>query len=392
MNSLPCSKMNSATNFNAASSSASSLFPLSRLIIDLTRDSESDDERERELEEMFGSDSGSDICVSDSPGIGINAVPGCGCDHCAVAPQPVEPLMLLREEVGVYSDLESVGGINNGGGNFGGAVGGDGGGGDNGPLDVSVSCETLFSAGGGGGINIGDVASGSAGCDWEWCRLEAAPFYAGGGGGGSGSMEGGSSNCSQMEVDSGSYSGMYGYNNKEYSSCGACEDRGIVCVCSTGDSDGGSECGINNDESGSEDGSSSSDSGDDSSECSSSDSGGDSSECSSSDSDDWCAVEGSSSDSGDEGEICGAPTRDGVQCTNTVHCAWASHQHWRLLSGYECAVADVTACPHHPCVLLSSCSFCAELRSAARTRLSGTRSRPVVLPYPEWVGLHAMLE
>ena len=184
--------MNPPTDFQAASNSVSSLVPLSRLIIDLTSDSEPESELARELDEMFGSDSDSDNGDLGSFGFGVNVVPGCGCDHCVVAPQPADPLMLLTEEDDGSVDLEGVedmwpmvaclAGIDNDSDGGGGVGGSDGGGGDNSHRGGSDSHETLFSAGGGGGINIGDVASGSAGGDWEWSRIEAAPFYTGSGG------------------------------------------------------------------------------------------------------------------------------------------------------------------------------------------------------------------
>ena len=379
----------SSSNISVVTDPSSSLFLLSRLVVDLTGDdSDQEDGRSRELQAMFGSDSDSDSCDPGSPRLRVNAVLGCGCDHCEAAPQPAEPLMFLDEEPEFSSHLEgvrsvwpvavrdSVGGstilhsddgagfhassgdgdgsnctVESGESNNFSSVGSsdvgssDGRGGYNGRLEGGDYCwaagYAVPSSVGGGGINSGDASCGSAGQDWEWSRVEAATHDVGN---------------DWMEVSADSHSSMGGYSSSAYSSCSACECRGVVCVCGSEDSSSGSE-------SGNEDYGSSSESG---------------SDC--------------SSMSSEEEEICGAPTRDGIQCTNTVYCAWARHQRWRVTSGYGCAVPDLMACPRHPLILLSSCAACAELRSAARTRLSGARSRPVVLPYPEWVGLHAMLQ
>ena len=367
-----------SSRFLDSSASAMPSSPLlPRLIIDLTEESEEEDR----LSLWFGSDTSSDD-EEEGPSLSsiaplqtrVNTVWGCSCGHCIVPGQPSdEPLMLAIDSstsgnevsysgVGLasaYVQMESAGfhGYDGDSGEQvwrgGDAVlinnsdGRDGGGGDSGIHNVA---EATGNHGGGGG-------DGALRADGNSGGSYLAAFRDDGGDGASvfsvhaaevgGCDGGGSGNLPDWYAREGSSDGdvhMCGCGEFHCSCCDSVRNSSIV-------SDSSSECGSNSD-SGSECGSISS----------------------------------------EEEEICGAPTRDGVQCINTVHCAWVSHQHWRLLSGHGCAVADVTACPHHPQILLVSCTACAELYSTARARLSGTRSRPVVLPYPEWVGLHAMLE
>ena len=90
----------------------------------------------------------------------------------------------------------------------------------------------------------------------------------------------------------------------------------------------------------------------------------------------------------DENE-CGAPTALGF-CENGVRCCWAAHQQWRARVGI-CQMPHIHACIIHPHKLWQSCVECMELRCTARSRLTGTVSRPVELPFPIEVGIAAMM-
>lgn len=98
--------------------------------------------------------------------------------------------------------------------------------------------------------------------------------------------------------------------------------------------------------------------------------------------------EGSSEASIDENE-CGAPTALGF-CENGVRCCWAAHQQWRARVGI-CQMPHIHACIIHPHKLWQSCVECMALRCTARSRLTGTVSRPVKLPFPIEVGIAAMM-
>ena len=93
----------------------------------------------------------------------------------------------------------------------------------------------------------------------------------------------------------------------------------------------------------------------------------------------------------DTAETCGAPTRDGNWCGNSVYCSRIMHQEWRIDNGLYCYVPTLYACISHPQVLSRSCAQCTEVRAALRGKLMGTRSRPVQLPFSQWLGMLAML-
>ena len=70
-----------------------------------------------------------------------------------------------------------------------------------------------------------------------------------------------------------------------------------------------------------------------------------------------------------------------TRCQNSPACPYTVHQEWRQEHAYN-AARKVIPCPNHPWLLLSACSSCAHLRCRLRSKLLGTRSRPVTLPCP----------